>query len=370
MADPASEHPALLRSFLDALDRIKALQLPMIELRPREKTPLAAFSGDYDFVADPKYLRDILSVFLEECLRNGVHLEYNCDFRNKRVLMLRSPGNSISVELWTRLELSGGRTAGAYHEIEGGALLDALARARTGDEADAILAAVYVTHVVHKGKDIAAPLQKDRIAFFRDALTSVADSDDPQSGRLLAVLGGMADGKLDAPAANRTAVEYLSARGAPARHRRLNRLLYRRTRKAWLLSDRIVPVLGPDGSGKTYFCENLLAADQKTLVHLPFKQLFRSSKDYWILQRLLNPRKTQPANVVDESLSAYIVPKSILTGRLFARRLRKTSKVAITDRYSWDYLFRNLRTRDIPPGAACFTSHCFSSHPGRRNPSS
>ena len=184
MTDPASEHPALLRSFLDALDRIKALRLPMIELRPREKTPLAAFSGDYDFVADPKDLREILSVFLEmpeERRASGIQLRLSQQAGADAPLP-RKQHQHRALDTPRTFRRPDGRRVSRNR----GRRASRRSRARPDeDEANAILAAVYVTHVVHKGKDIAAPLQKDRIAFFRDALTSVAGRDDPQSGACL-----------------------------------------------------------------------------------------------------------------------------------------------------------------------------------------
>jgi hypothetical protein len=345
----AADGTAVLRSFLGALGEVAARRLPMTELRPRAKTALAALSGDYDYVVDPARLEDILAVFAAECLKNGVHLEYNSDFRNKRVLTICFGEEAISVELWTRIELSGPGRRGPTHEIEGARLLGALARAKTPEAANALLAAIYVTHVVLKDKDMAGALQQERIAHFRASLTALPDPADPALARLRAVLDGMAEGRLDRPRAQAAALDYLAAQGVPVADRRLRRQVQRRLRRAWLLSDRIVPVLGPDGSGKTYFCENLLASEPRRLMHLPFKKLFRNSKDYWILQRLFSPRRTEPANVVDERLTAYIVLKSILTGGLLARRLRRGKKTAVIDRYSWDYLFTNLRTTARPP---------------------
>jgi hypothetical protein len=352
MTAPVLGSARLLACFLEILGEVQARNLPIVELRPRSKSMEDVFSGDYDFVSTVEGLSAILPIFLTSCLKNGVHLEYNCDFRNKRVLRLTEQGQSISTEIWTRIELSGGGALEHYQEIESSELINALSSSSLPSRHEAILAAIYVTHVCHKKKNLKAELQRERMLHFREHLSSIpygTGQADHAVEDLRGALDGMLSGDTSLPKANRAALDFLAGFGIVANDRRAYRFLHRRVRNAWLLSERIVPVLGPDGSGKSYFCQNVVLLNPVHFTHFTFKKLFRNTKDYWLLQKILRKTPKEPANIVDERMGTYIILKSLLFSIPLARNLRKTSRVAVMDRFFWDYLFRNLRATDNLP---------------------
>lgn len=339
----------LLDCLLTAMDSIDRAALGMIELRPRAKARENVTSGDYDFVIKPEDLPHILRLCLNACLTHGVHLELNNTALNKRVLRFASGGKRVVMELWQKIEMVDRKGAEYRLELSGTEIVTALQGA-SDEEAQVLKAAIYLTHLHFKRKDIDQPLQQTRLQQFHTAL---AGSSRPDSAALARAFEKLLAGSKSGPqpelaAANLTALKWLADQGFNVHPRRFATL-----RKRWHRDRRLIgpilPVLGPDGAGKTYFCDHLVAEEPEQRQHMRYKKFFRNY-DYRLLMRVMRlifPQDKE--NQLDERLSVYVILKAGLVSFLRGKQLQRQDRLLLIDRYGWDYLLKGIRRRHNSP---------------------
>jgi hypothetical protein len=342
----------LLNCFVGALGAIEGSGIRMFELRPRDKSFEEVFCGDYDFVVNSNDLGAIIQKFIDACVTHGVHLVVVGTALNKRVLRLVKRGRQIVVELWLSVEMAGTGGLADRRQISGTTLTAALGN-RGDDEANAIRAAIYLTHLYYKNKAISHPLQQRRLKFFREVLiaASASGTEEGSAAKKRLTMSYhriLSNDGADLAAANRDALAYLVEQGlSPARRRLLT--LRRSLNRDWGLVKRIVPVMGPDGSGKTYLCKYLLTENPERRAHFPYKQFFRNRDYKFLIRGLRAIFKGEEKNQLDERIAHYVIAKSTLVSLWWSLLLSMRSNTLFVDRYGWDYLFTGIRGVNRPP---------------------
>jgi thymidylate kinase len=355
-----TDRAAALAAFTAWLDLLKSSGAPLVQLRPRSMDAVGAFEGDFDYIADPDAFVDMIEAAREVCIDHGVAIEVKQDAAHKRVLRFWAdpPSRSrITVELWPHAELRlGDGRVGAVQWAELTPIWEA-----EGRIPDAVLGLIYATHLHHKREDLRNVEVRHRLGLLEASLNKAGD--EPAR----AVIAGLRSGEMCPKDASRASLAALQDWGIEARVlpfgrvRRLGsrvsaRLPSRSRRRA-----RIVPILGPDGSGKTTMISALQQshAGKTRYTHFVFKHLFRRSFVFRVLYRLAARRAKADGlpmgpvkNGVDEGHPHLLMLLCLARWPVVRAKLIRAEGpqgTVLVDRWFWDYL---LRPRDPDFGAA------------------
>jgi hypothetical protein len=357
----STDDTQVFRAFQATIDQLQAMHAVVL-LRPREISPEIAFDGDYDFLFDPDRFADIVAGAVVQCRRHGVSLtiEQHAPYKRRICFICDDPERRIQIELWPHAELtvSNGRSRllavipwqnARPFLVESGPHL-ALEPAAA--------AAIYLTHLHHKQKSLSSPEVQRRLAYYEDSLSR---SGGEVAAGLLGTIRALRSGSADLEKANVQASAALARMGVRVRILRMAPLLQRvrrhltqavAGRNGMALSP--VPVLGPDGSGKTAIISAL--SDRAGVGTLRFKNVFRTSllyKGLRLVRRRSADRPRSARNLVDERMAQAMLIIALLrwapliVSRLVRRCLRGRSEIVV-DRYFWDYLAR-IRSTDARP---------------------
>ena len=322
----------------------------MLELRPRKKTISEVFSGDYDFVIHPDDLPSIIKTILGICTKHESHLEVITKSKNKRIFKIIKNGHSITVELWINVELAGTARLVKALQISGRAICEAVQK-QGAEHGNVIKAALYITHISYKKKSLLEGLQVERIQFFTDSLYSLSQRESLTSSvdslkEVYAAL--LRNDNVDLARANSIALRVLADFGLNSRMRLFSRFQQKRFSQSKIMK-RIVPVIGPDGSGKTYICEHLEREDPTNRMHFPYKKFFRNLGYEFLIKSLRKLFSIKDKNKIDEKISGYLILKATIFMFFWAVKLKIEKRILFVDRYGWDYLLKGIRCDDSPP---------------------
>lgn len=353
----------VFRAFEATVDRLQAMHAAVL-LRPREFSVQAAFRGDYDFLFDPDRFTEIVAAAVTQSRQYGVSLtiEQYAQYKKRICFICDNPERRIQIELWPHAELT--ISSGPFRSLAtigwNSARPFFVDSGRYLALGPTIAAAVYLTHLHHKQKSLSSPEVQGRLAYYADALSR---SDNELDKDLLGAVQALRARAADLKIANTHACSTLARMGVQVRTLRMAPLLERgRRRLASVVVGRNgmpfspVPVIGPDGSGKTTIVNSL--AEQHGFSTLRFKNVFRFSllyRGYHRLKERYAHTSHKAKNLVDENMAQIILMIAVvrwwpvIAWRTGSRYLRGRGRSAIVvDRYFWDYLVR-VRRPDVPP---------------------
>jgi hypothetical protein len=350
-------------AFAATIHRLQAMHAVVL-LRPRDIRIHTAFDGDYDLLFDPDRLSDIVGAAIMRSRNHGVSLvvEKYAQYKRRLCFICDNAERRIQMELWPHAELT--ISKGPFRSL--GAIAWESARpffVRTGKYLTlepTVAAAIYITHLHHKQKSLSSPEVQRRLAYYEDALTP---SRNPLDGEPLDIIREIRSRTADLRTANMRACAALARMGVQVRILRMAPLLERaRRRLDSIIVSRDgmpfspIPIVGPDGSGKTTLVNTL--AERHAFGALRFKNVFRFSLPYRSLlytKARFAHTSHKARNLIDENMSEAILTIAILrwwpvvTMRTIGRYLRARDRTPIVaDRYFWDYLVR-VRHADAPP---------------------
>ena len=350
-------------AFAATIHRLQAMHAVVL-LRPRDISIHTAFDGDYDLLFDPDRFSDIIAAALTQSRKHGVSLtiEQYAQYKRRICFICDNAERRIQVELWPHAELT--ISNGPFRSL--GAIAWESARpffVKKGKYLAIepnLAAAIYITHLHHKQKSLSSPEVQRRLAYYEDALAASGNGVD---GDPLDIIRAVRSRTADLKTANRRACTALLQMGVQVRILRMAPLFDRARRR---LESVIgggnemplspIPIVGPDGSGKTTIVNTL--AERHGFSTLKFKNVFRFS----LLYRSFHHIKERQAhtshkakNLVDENMSQAILAIAIfrwwplIITRAVGRYLRGPgTHTMVVDRYFWDYLVK-VRHADVPP---------------------
>lgn len=337
----------------------------VILLRPKPITRQDAFDGDYDYLVNPRSFARLYFNALQAGREASTPVVVNQNAPRKRVLTFGpKTGQQIKCELWPHAELVGpdGRKTTIHWQ-------DLQKLAFQTESLRTALAAIYVTHLHYKNKDLNSPEVNWRLNWFKANLHgfhSAASSD------ISTTLDDLAGGRTDKRNANISALQVLERldltpspdmRGqALGKYKKLTKLAPRHLRR-----HAIMPVVGPDGVGKTTIVEGFVQAEGSGHRSAKFKRLFRhwaGMKPAYLINKAFpgvfcDQGRPLKNNELDERFSWAAILVATLTYRflqlsILVQPLRsKPSQVAL-DRFFWDYLVKPRASTDAlmpTPGA-------------------
>jgi hypothetical protein len=346
-------------AFTTWLQRLEK-SLSVIMLRPKAIDPDSAFDGDFDFVADPAALPRIIAAARDaatEC-RTAIEVDQRRPYKTTLRFLTLDVNVSIVAEVWPHAEL---RADGAVSAVPWKAI-DRM-RDADGNAPSSLLALLYLGHLQHKRKDLRSPEVRSRLALLD---TQLGEQDPPTDEDVRDVVTRLIEDPDALPAAAGDAVTALRRRGI--RIERLPRLTPRRIRDAVnrRLPGRgglhLVPVVGPDGVGKTALGDAIQNAPGMADAHIErfvFKKVFRDAVPVrlllrWSLRRDRRSGGKTARNLLEERhphvvlLSAILRWPRLWAGRAVRVRRSGRSELVLIDRWFWDYLLR-VRASGVAP---------------------
>ncbi|OZI63096.1 hypothetical protein [Bordetella genomosp. 11] len=324
---PVFDSSACARALREFIELGQAGRIPCVMLRPRDTAGDGIFQGDFDFLIDEARFDEILRAVFSLCQAAGVSfvLRQSAPFK-RQVELLDDSGRRVTIEMWPHAEL---RTRGERGRLSrAGVAYTAYERldARGREE---LLAALFLLHLHHKGKDLRDALVRDRLAYFADRVGAVPGLRDAMNGLLA--------GTMEMDAAHQAATAFLRARGIPITSPTaiaLKRLAWRARRVLHWPAGDTTAVIGPDGSGKTALMDGIESSPLgKRFRFRRFKRLFRKPLFYW---------GSEPRNVRDEKRLWLILPVAWAAFSLM-QLFTGWRRPLILDRYFYDYFVRNVR---------------------------
>ncbi len=346
-------------TFHRLLEKVRSKQLPLISLRPKEISENAAYEGDYDLFLPPEYMNELFEIVFDLAVEGGSSFTINRYKHGKAVIILhnRADNRSIFLEIWNMLSVKDPyKKTIRYIYPEQLKSHIVFADNREASFSLEIEALYYLSHLHTGAKKTSTPLVRYRISHYETALA--------QAGSAYAIwFRDLSEGTIDIKtAAHRANMELADKEvlflrtdiGAVIRETKTKAASSaRRMKRQWLQSLKTVPVVGPDGVGKTTIIESLLSKASVKIGYFRFKKLFRSSPFYrlafpllrGVLNREFRGERFIGKTEVDDRFASIVFFNALLflPFRILINRL--AGKVIFVDRYFHDYLLTDVRLR-------------------------
>lgn len=319
-----------------------------VELRPRFRDMETAFSGDYDYLMDGTRFEEIVRMFFSVCLSHGVTFQVlrRSTFKHK-VILFGAGTKRIIFEFWPHAEL----TTDSHGKGESFLAYKDFVLARAAGLAEETLALLFISHLFYKKKDLSNEQNQWRLREFTKRMEQVAEADDQAAlfaGKVGELLAGIISGDTSLVEANRKAIELmaegniqLASCGMAKRARKMADL----RRSVNGLGGRIVPCVGPDGSGKTYFISAVMELVKEHTIKattLRFKNLFRRNKIYSHINKRYRTPRDLAKNNADEKL-AHLVGWFALPAYCWQILTSLKMKAVFMDRFFLEFMVRGYR---------------------------
>ena len=312
---------------------VKLDNFDVIEIRPKEKTLEKAFFGDYDFLYNPKIFQDIFELFFTVCKSHKISFRLSQRAFKKRITMYDFD-KEIVFEFWPHIEL---KHKNKFTYIQWNSLSGYILDTSKQKHLIEIFSAIYITHLYFKNKKIESDEVRYRLNFY---ISQLADNSDSQD--LIRYLRNILDTNFVSHNANALAIKFLVNKKIIPESIFLANIHINLKRINQKLGMRnVIPIIGPDGSGKTTLIKHL------DYSNLRFKNLFRTSLTYKMIIKLNKP-SLNSKNLIDEKILIYIQMISLIKINLLRISRGFFKKRYLMDRYFYDYLSLGIRNNDIP----------------------
>jgi hypothetical protein len=331
---------------------IQEKKIPLVDVRYKEYSIEAAYSGDYDFFTSSVYLDEILNTLF--ILATELQICFTID-RSKstktRIVLFENSGKTIFLEIWTSLEVKDPHKKTLQY-IFWEDLLNHLDRSVFPVKLPIRIEALYyLSHLYTKRKNLTSPDIQKRLHYYAqhcklEDISSLYDELMRRGGAIHEI----------SHRANMFLMEMGVLKANNAFRLRLLELKikifseFRKNKADILKFQRFIPVVGPDGVGKTTLIESLIKSFQKRSQYYRFKKTYRGSFIYNAIYPLLKLRTKKYLNVtkidknqVDDLYGNFIFNIALIKYTLFIATNLLIRKFRFADRFFYDLILQNMR---------------------------
>jgi hypothetical protein len=334
-------------AFLECSSALEKDQLA-VELRSRSRNEEAAFSGDYDYLMDASRFEEIVKLFFSVCLEHAVsfQVQQRSAFK-RRIILFGSDGRTIMFEFWPHAELT------TDTHDKGWAFLpyQRFSEACEAGVKEETLALLFVCHLFLKRKDLSSSQVQWRLEDFVSRMDCIVEEGGEHASfaeEIRQLLSGIIQEKFTLSEANGMALNLLAKKNIQVEGCGFAKLSFvlakaQRPFRGW--GGRIVPCVGPDGSGKTYFITTVMDFVNEHSLNaesVRFKKLFRKNKIYAYISKRYRAPLDVPKNIADERLATllyWVALPAYCWGIL--KSLNK--KAVFMDRFFLEFMVRGYR---------------------------
>lgn len=334
-------------AFLECSEALEHAQLA-VELRSRSRDEESAFSGDYDYLMDSSRFNEIALTFFRVCVAHGVsfQIRHRAAFKH-RIYIFHADGRSILFEFWPHAELTTDSLDNGWSYLTYQRFL----KACEAGFKEETLALLYVCHLFFKRKDLVSPQVQWRLEDFTHRMGGRVNQGGEHasfSSEIRQLFKRIIDKELILSEANQEALNLLVSRDIQVENCRAAkwsklRTIAARPFRGW--GGKIVPCVGPDGSGKTYFIAAVMdRVNERSLnaTSTRFKRLFRKNKIYSLISKRYRSGRDMPKNVADEQLASFLYWVS-LPAYMWQILKSLNKKAVFMDRFFLEFMVRGYR---------------------------
>lgn len=325
-----------------------------VELRTRSRDEEAAFSGDYDYLMDASRFDEIVQLFFNICLKHAVsfQIQQRAAFKH-RINLFGPDAKKIIFEFWPHAEL----TTGTSHKGWAFLTYQRFSEASQAGLKEETLALLFVCHLFFKKKDLSSPQVQWRLQNFADRMGRVVEQGGAHASfaeEIQQLLTGIIQQQFTLSEANAVALELLAKKNVQIEDSgtaKWQHLLTKAQRPFRGWGGKVVPCVGPDGSGKTYFITtvmDMVKAHSLNVRATRFKRLFRKNVIYsYLSKRYRKSRGDMPKNVADERMASTLYWVALPA---YAWEVLKSlnTKAVLMDRFFLEFMVRGYRESQGP----------------------
>ena len=343
-----------MTAFLKCSSIIEKDQLA-VELRPRSRDKDTAFSGDYDYLMNPSRFEEIVQLFFRVCVEHAVSFQIRQRSAFKRqIILFGEDSQKIIFEFWPHAEL----TTDSHRKGWSFLTYQHFSTACEAGLKEETLALLFICHLFFRKKDLSNSQVQWRLKQFTERMDHALDKGSPHASfteKIRELLSNITQNQLTLEEANRRAITLMEEKqiqiagcGFAKRSRMFTKA--QRFFKGW--GARIVPCVGPDGSGKTYFITDVMKSVKENSLKassIRFKNLFRKNKIYSYINKRYRSRQNLPKNIADEKL-AFFVYWAALPAYCWNCLKSLNKKAVFMDRFFLEFMvqgYRENQTQEI-----------------------
>lgn len=343
--------------FENFIDKINQKQIPLVNLRYKPYDSMNAYSGDYDFFTSKEYIPEILQTIFD--LASAFNISFTIDltkYTKTKIVLFDDYNKNIILEIWSSLEVRDhDKQTLKYifwedvknHLVEGVNTKYALPLE--------IEALYYLSHLSTKSKNLNAPEIQKRVNYYKEELKNNdkvlqlyinlsnnaenINKVSSKANKILVELGILNDRKNFKMILKETKLKIVSE--------------LHKNKSSLLKAQRFIPVMGPDGVGKTTIIESICKKFQKGAKYYRFKKTYRGSIIYNAIypilkasaKKRLNMKKIDK-NQVDDLYGNLIFYIALLKYSIFIIINLIFRKFRFADRFFYDLFLKNIRFID------------------------
>jgi GTPase SAR1 family protein len=348
MIETREELVAFLKEYLAQLQTMNII-LTSLRFKPLEVT--YAFEGDYDFITSQSNIETITKTLFEmaseRCLNFAIN---NVKFGKHMVYLFgQNEKDIIILEIWTHLDVKFSKETLGYIFYE-----DLMPFLVQNEDTSSSLridieALYYISHLQSKRKDLQVPLIQTRLNHYKTALQNQKEI----SSLFEALLKEPLTLHKIAHKANTMLVEkkVLFTKQDSSKYKEEQKLRFNiskhRIYAQWLKKIKIIPLVGPDGVGKTSIIETIIKMSKNKIVYYRFKNLFRHSILYAFIKMFYSKEfKSYPKNQYDDLLSTWNHTIARIRYPIFALISLFGKRFYFSDRFFHDLILQDVRFED------------------------
>jgi thymidylate kinase len=343
-------HPTI--SFLgNFLDELKRKRVKIVPLRYKPLSEEFAFEGDYDFVSSFESVNEILKTLFLLASSANVNFTINRLRFGKLAITIYSgiDDKTILLEIWNFLDVKYDSALPLilWEDIEPVLIFDEEKGYCFPLEIESLY---YLSHLKSKKKELSVPLIQKRLHHYKDALVA-------QNSDISILYDELLSAKIDRDEAGSRANILLhehkilfgkddTKRSGEVQKLRMRTSLHRIYAQI-LKKNKIFPVVGPDGVGKTSIIEALKSKVASKIKYYRFKGLFRHTLLYKIIRPFLFKKKDKmEKNQYDDINGVWMFYIALLHFPFLLLARAISAKIYFSDRYFHDWILQDTRFLD------------------------
>ncbi len=318
-------------------------EVPLVLLRMKDFSESSLYDGDFDFYLDPIYRKKLLLLLFDFLSKNEINFFIDQKKYGKtKIFIFQTIDKILQIEIWHYLEIKSPFSQVTHYITPEQVAKFILHQDLFYSLEPTFEALYYISHLYTKSKNLCATEVKQRLLNYLKELKKLSSPNASFFENLLV------DNAHLKPVASEVFLKLQKNIGSSLSNMLVTlKIKFLKTfyKSCFTVKQKIklVPVLGPDGVGKTTFIEALLSQNP-TIVYYRFKKLFRKSllyklRFYIVSKNNLDLEKNQVDELMGEwpFLSALSHYPFLLVHAIFG------TKNIFSDRFFHDYLLKGVR---------------------------
>ena len=336
--------------FHELIEKIFDENISLVQLREKNIDIENIFSGNYDYYIPPAQLNQCLEIMFNLLSQKCINFSINKMKFGKTKVIIYAKNNInqyIHLELWNHLEVKDSLGQASKYIFED-TLNTIIYKDKNAYKLSLKVEALYYLSYLHtKSKNLDSPEVIYQVEYYKAKSRDLKEVHDLYLELLSTHNISKTSHKANMILIDLNILEKESLIDSKVLSVTLKKVLVKTNSKI-LKCIKIVPVVGPDGVGKTSLIEDMILNIGQKVQYYRFKRLFRKSFIYHILYRYLTKKSSKKVdkNSYDDEHGVFIIFISLMRYPMLMLNILFSLKIIFSDRYFHDYILKNTRAED------------------------